>query len=126
MTRKEAAAIATAKLKAGPTTKVPARPSDYSSDRDIGRMLYVTNCVVCHGQRGRGDASIALLDELNRPIRPRDLTLGRYSGGGTDRDFYWRIRLGLPGTPMPGFSHVSDADVWQLIDYLRLLAKGRL
>lgn len=126
MTREEATVIANAKLKPGPSMVVPDRPSEYVSNRNIGRALYVRNCAVCHGQRGRGDSSVALLDELNRSIRPRDLSLGHYSGGDADRDLYWRIRLGIPGTPMPGFSHLSDGDVWQLVDYMRLLAKGRL
>lgn len=116
--------IAADRLDAAPALEIPGRPADYQGNTARGAELFASNCASCHGPRGRGDGSEELADDHGFVILARDLTRGEYRGGGLDRDLFWRIRCGIPGTPMPALesSIVSDPDVWQLVDYLRFLA----
>ena len=60
-----------------------------------------------------------------------DLTSGVYRGGGEPVDLFRRIHQGIAGTPMPGQGSprpgvegsLSEAEVWQVVDYIRSLAK---
>ncbi len=124
LSQEEIEEIATQQVTPGPVTPVPLRREDYQSDMSVGRSLFAQNCAACHGPTGRGNGPLVLVDTLARPIRARDLTTGAFRGGSGDRDLYWRIRVGIPGTPMAGFSYLSDEQVWQLVDYVRHLSKG--
>lgn len=116
--------IASDRLDAAPALEVPERQADYQFSTKRGAELYASNCASCHGPQGRGNGSEELTDDSGRIIFARDLTRGEYRGGGLDRDLFWRIRCGIPGTPMPALesSIVPNQDVWQLVDYLRFLA----
>ncbi len=118
--------IAAERMTPGQPSSVPPRPAGYRIDTARGAQLFAKNCAPCHGPRGYGDGTEELLDELGRAIQPRDLSRGDYRGGRSDRDLFWRIRCGLPGTPMPalGSASVTDEEAWQLVDYLRLLVRG--
>jgi len=84
------------------------------------QRLYLTNCATCHGSDGRGSWRATLL--LMRPgdfIDPRTLAplddaylLELIKNGGAN--------LGRPGMPAFGF-HLSDAEIRELIAYLRAL-----
>ncbi len=118
-------AIATKRVTPGLVTPVPPRPDNYQTDITVGRNLFALNCAVCHGADGSGNGEIRLKDGLGRPIRARALAAGDFRGGSRDQDLYRRIRYGIPGTPMAGFGQFTDEEVWQLVDYVRLLSKGR-
>lgn len=123
-----------------------------------GRELYfgdVASCVKCHGQTALGDGQTTDYDDwakeleptnpeaLNvycrngalapRNIRPRNLRLGVYHGGGQPKDLYRRIHNGIDGTPMPAAlikppgapdvtKGLSEQDIWSLVDYITSLA----
>jgi mono/diheme cytochrome c family protein len=79
-----------------------------------GGALYQKLCSQCHGEQGdgRGIAAPRLT-----PL-PRDFTAGKYKvrttpNGAlpTDGDLRAVIRDGMPYTSMPGWSHLSDAQV---------------
>jgi len=72
----------------------------------IGRTLYQSNCVTCHGQNGQGDLGPSLnTNEF--------LTI-------VDNDFlYDAISSGRPGTGMPAWRHLSSRDVASLIKFMR-------
>jgi mono/diheme cytochrome c family protein len=103
-----------------------------------GKELFVkATCASCHGPGGKGDG-----DQFREPLPgqpdkrpknadgtpayPRDLTAGIYKGGGDVESLYARIRLGIPGTPMPASeaSSVSEADMADLIHFVQSL-QGR-
>ncbi len=70
-------------------------------------QLYGERCAQCHGAEGRGDGPAA---GLLSP-RPRDFTTGRYKFRSTPagapppvEDVVHTIRVGLPGTSMPGYA----------------------
>ena len=89
-----------------------------------GRQIYVQqDCVKCHGKSGEGDGVEAnkLLDDWNVPIRPADLSLRYFKTGKHDRDIFRVFTTGLNGTPMPAFDDLTDAQRWQLVDYIKSL-----
>lgn len=85
---------------------VPAQPKFTPDFIATGKKVYVASgCAACHGEKGQGDgpASGVLKDSGGWPLPPADFTAGVYKAGRTPDALYRVIRLGVPGTPMPGF-----------------------
>ena len=74
-----------------------------------GRRVYDGACQSCHGPAGRGDRGPAL--DAGARVHAR-----------ADGDLFHTIREGVAGTQMPPFRNLSDAEVWQLVSYIRSLA----
>jgi len=120
-----------------------------------GRQMFLRDagqCVRCHGLEGDGAGQEReLYDDWNKPkrgatpeetarlaarfalpiqrTRPRNFREGVFRGGNGPRDLYWRICVGIKGTPMPaaGPSRASSGaftpeEIWPLVDYVRSLA----
>ena len=86
-------------------------------DLAAGAKLYQANCVSCHGVQGKGDGIAgASLDP--KPANFHDPELVWNSA---PYKFYNTIRLGVPGTGMAAFPHLSDQEVWALAFYLKSL-----
>lgn len=90
-----------------------------------GKRLYRRKCVFCHGSNGEGDGAVS------RYVfpRPRDLSLGLYkihstpTGGlPTDQDLFDTLTRGLPGTTMPSWANLTEADRWNLVAYTKTLS----
>jgi cytochrome c oxidase cbb3-type subunit III len=81
-------------------------------DSEQGLKLWSANCAVCHGPQGKGG-------------RGPDLTSGKFRHGGTDDDFYWAMRNGIPGTEMPGFP-LGGMESMQLLAYVRALGRAAM
>ena len=124
-----------------------------------GRELFVgknARCTECHGPEGDGRDEqgnrIELHDDWNKvkkgatpeqtrklarlfqlpiqPLRPRDFTAGTFRGGSRPIDQYWRIHVGIKGTPMPaggpagGSTGVlTEEEIWHVVDYVRSLGE---
>ena len=90
--------------------------------------LYATHCAVCHGNAGRGDGPA--MGALHP--RPRDFTTGVYKLRSTPSgslpilaDVSRSIRVGVPGTSMPGYqSTLSPAEIDELSRLLLAMATG--
>lgn len=86
--------------------------------------LYAKQCAACHGAEGRGDGPAAYL----LYPKPRDFRAARYrlvstwDGVPTEDDTFRVITRGIPGSSMPAWSHLSEADRWALVRYVRGLA----
>jgi mono/diheme cytochrome c family protein len=83
-----------------------------------GGALYQKLCAQCHGERGDGQGIAA---PRLRP-RPRDFTAGKFkirttaSGAlPTDADLLRVVRDGMPYTSMPGWSHLPEAQLGELV-----------
>ena len=57
-----------------------------------------------------------------RVVRPRNLTLGVFRGGGAPETLYRRIANGIEGTPMPAATALSEDEIWALVAYVKSLA----
>jgi hypothetical protein len=90
---------------------------------ELGKKLYVDNgCVKCHGTLGRADgpSSPTLTDELNRPIRPADLSQPwTFRGGPSREDIFRTMSTGFNGTPMPSFADaLTPEQRWAITDFI--------
>jgi mono/diheme cytochrome c family protein len=99
------------------------KPTPESLER--GRKVYLASCVSCHGDKGKGDGPQVkdLKNEDGTPNVPRDLTSGVFKGGGDPHILFSRIRLGIPGTPMPATPTLSNAEMFDLINYVRAFSQ---
>ena len=76
-------------------------------------------CVMCHGEQGDGKGLMGAA--LVPP--PRNFTCGAMMKDIPDGQLFWIIKNGSPGTGMMAFGGLPDEQVWQLIHYIRSLAK---
>ena len=102
--------------------KNPLRPN--SGDLIAGDSLFHTDsqptaCKVCHGLTGNGMGMMA--PGLNPP--PRNFTCVETMKKISDGQMFWIIKHGSPGTGMPAYKSLKDRHIWQVILYLRTLAK---
>ena len=91
---------------------------------DAGALLYQDRkgqpqCAICHGKSGDGKGALSGLYEPP----PRNFACARTVNGIADGQLFWIIRFGSPGTAMPPHPKLNDEQVWQLVLYLRQLAK---
>ena len=98
------------------TLRNPFPPTPDSIAR--GRETYQTECVACHGVRGRGDGPAAV--SLNP--KPADFRV-HMAAGHTDADLFYWLSEGVAGTAMPAFKDRLSADErWHVINYLKTFA----
>jgi mono/diheme cytochrome c family protein len=79
-----------------------------------GKKLYIKNCTVCHGDKGKGDG-IAAAGLTPKPADHSSEKIQKQSDGV----LYWKISTGRP--PMASYKSFSPAERWALINYLRTL-----
>lgn len=86
-----------------------------AADADKGKAVYTANCMACHGTAadGNGPAAMALTP------KPTDFTTAAFWDGKDNAAIKKVIKTGKPGTPMAPFPQLSDADVANVITYLR-------
>jgi mono/diheme cytochrome c family protein len=84
---------------------------------DAGKVLYVKFCVVCHGNKGRGDGIAGV--SLNP--RPANHSSQKVQGQ-TDGAIFWKIATGRP--PMVSYkTSLTETQRWQLVNYIREFGK---
>ena len=82
-----------------------------------GEKVYARRCVACHGQKGNGDGP----DAADLGIHPAKFSDSRLREE-TDGALFWKITVGKK--PMPDYGRrLSPTDRWNVINYLRTLAK---
>ena len=115
-------------LTAGLAVLVPVTAS--AGDSAAGKVIFDTNCTTCHGMLGKGDGVLSAAF----PIKPRALSSGEFKFDtdgdgkpGTDDDLKNVIVQGAAafgGSPlMAPWSALADADVANVIAYIRTLSK---
>jgi len=81
----------------------------------LGQKLYVSNCMICHGQTGRGDGPGAAALEK----KPADLG-ARIKAGETDGELFWKITEGR--SPMLSWKgSLTEIQRWELVNYIKTL-----
>ncbi|MER3445804.1 MAG: hypothetical protein C4291_02740 [Candidatus Dadabacteria bacterium] len=93
-----------------------------------GRTFFQAACGVCHGDiedlgknAKRLDLETNWLGQDGKPIDilPRNFATEPFKKGSPEQ-IYRTIRLGIKGTPMPGFSLPPD-QIWNLVSYVEFL-----
>jgi cytochrome c len=93
-----------------------------------GLELYGLHCAVCHGKTGDGRGEAAY---LLSPV-PRDFGSGRFRLVSTenavpsDDDLVLVLRRGMPGSAMPAWEWLSDAELYSLALAVRQLARENM
>lgn len=90
-----------------------------AADPAAGRAIFEANCTACHGLAGdgRGPAAGPL------KVKPTDFTQPAWWGTRTDPEVAAAIRASKPGSPMTAFAKLDDAQVADLVAYLRSLSR---
>lgn len=84
-----------------------------------GKALYQANCVVCHGEKGKGDGVTAAA------LQPKPANFGdKQVWDQSDGSLFYKISKGR--APMPAFEDALTKDQrWQLVSYIRRLMPQR-
>lgn len=97
----------------------------YGETLQTGRVVYMKNCMHCHGVAGDGAGPTA---QYLNPL-PRDYRLGLFKFTSTlnsekpTRDDLTRVvQHGIPGTYMPSFRWLGDKETVAVVEYVRWLA----
>ncbi len=100
----------------GNATKAnPVKPTPESIAK--GKKMYVIDCAMCHGDKGDGKGDMAT-DMKN----VTDFTNPDAMKNRTDGDLFQVIRHGKGEMPPEG-DRAKDDDIWNLVNYVRSLAK---
>ncbi len=93
---------------------VPSRQLQSAEARERGRALFLEHCALCHGDRADGRG--VRRQGLSSP--PRDFTDPAWRDRTSPRHVFHSIREGSPGTAMPAWKVLDDAQTWDLTAYL--------
>jgi len=81
-----------------------------------GKALFAKNCVMCHGESGKGDGPAT---QYVKPA-PADITTAEAQGRMTDGEIFYKITVGK--RPMPAMNRKMDeTERWQVVHYVRTL-----
>lgn len=90
-----------------------------------GKELFDVQCAFCHGQTGRGDASLGMLmyPKAANLTAPRTQTK-------SDGEIYWLIAHGVNLTGMPAFGAdyggaMTEDELWSLVSYIRDIGRSQ-
>jgi mono/diheme cytochrome c family protein len=108
-----------------PAPPVAVLPEGWEPD---GAILFAQNCARCHGATGNADGFVSFfLDPPARRFGHEKFALATTTNGApTDDDLMYVIRHGIPGTSMPAFDNLTDADRLALAGHVRRLAYSGL
>ena len=82
-----------------------------------GQKIYLQRCAGCHGKTGKGDGP----DAADLGIHPAKLSDAAVQEQ-TDGELFWKVTVGKK--PMPSYrTRLSPTDRWNVINYLRTLAR---
>ena len=76
-----------------------------------------TNCASCHGATGKGDGPAAA---ALPPPKPANWTVDAVQKQ-TDGEIFWKISNGRGA--MPPWKHLPEKERWELVNFIRSLAK---
>jgi mono/diheme cytochrome c family protein len=102
------------------TSLKPEAPAADAPPRD-SRELYAAHCANCHGARGEANGPAS--PNLNPPARHFGMERFRLAsttnGNPTDDDLMHVIQHGIPGSAMPPFPQLSEAERRSLVAEIR-------
>jgi mono/diheme cytochrome c family protein len=93
----------------------PVKPTAESLAK--GKKLYGYDCAMCHGEKGDGKGDMASDIKNVTDFTKPDALKNR-----TDGELFYEIRNGKGDMPPEG-DRAKDADIWNMVNYVRSLAK---
>lgn len=109
-------------------TSLHQSPTGFTAQGIVrGQAVYQQHCVRCHGANANGEGPDAAQLAMWPPTLNGALLWKRLDG-----ELFWRVRHGMQsrsGTQtMPGFdtTQLTDAQVWEVLDYLQTHAAGQM
>jgi len=94
---------------------------DVAAAAMAGKSLYAIHCTMCHGDSGNGEGTAG----GSLAVNPSDLTTGE-AAAASDGKLFLVIRNGVKKEgklTMPPAKKVTDEQVWQIVAYVRTLAR---
>jgi mono/diheme cytochrome c family protein len=80
-----------------------------------GKVLYVTNCLTCHGCAGNGLGSYG----GTMAVTPADFKQNPFRNMPDDQ-WFWHVSEGVPGTLMPTWkASLTEDQRWRVIQYIQ-------
>ena len=102
----------------GDTVAVPLIETSSEDRIALGREIYDRmGCTHCHGKDGSGPSETLLIDDEGRLTSSRDLAHEPLKGGEDPPSACLRIMLGMPGTPHPSCSGLTDDEMASLVHF---------
>jgi cytochrome c oxidase subunit 2 len=86
-----------------------------------GKQVYQRYCASCHGTNAEGGSG----SDISPPAP--DLTDSEWKRGSTDGEIFDVIKNGVPPdlSMEPWGDRIKDADIWNVVNYVRSLAKKK-
>jgi DMSO reductase family type II enzyme heme b subunit len=111
---------------AAPAQKPATSERAQKADPGRAKTLYETHCAPCHGIAGDGQGTAAYL----LSPRPRDFTrsfrlVSTRDGVPTDEDLLRTLERGMPGSAMPSWAHLPEADRRALVALIKSFNPSR-
>jgi len=97
----------------------PAKPT--SASQTQAKNLYARDCALCHGENGSGKTDLA----KDMQLTLLDWTDPKSLANMSDKDLFHAIRIGKDKMPPEEEGRARDAEVWNLIIYIRGFSKGQ-
>ena len=99
--------------------KVPNPVAADAASIATGKQVYTRYCAVCHGVTAEGGSG----SDISPPAP--DLTDKEWKHGSSDGEIFFVIKNGVPPdlSMEPWGDRIKDPDIWNVVNYLRSLAK---
>jgi len=93
----------------------PPTTLDAPASVERGRALFLQHCALCHGERADGRG----LRHSSLSSAPFDFTRPGWREEKSPTDLFVVIRDGKRGTSMPSWRSLDEAQIWDLVSYVR-------
>jgi mono/diheme cytochrome c family protein len=97
--------------------KNPVKTTEKSQAR--AKEIYAVDCALCHGDTGNGKTDLAEAMQ----VKLDDWTDPKTLANRPDAELFNAIRNGKGKMPPEAEGRAKDAEVWNLIHYIRTMAK---
>mgnify|MGYP000137811185 CR=1 FL=1 len=102
------------------TNPLDATPENIAAGKELyQKKAKPLACAQCHGTNGKGSGKMA----KGMQPKPRNFACQAMMKDIPDGQLFWIIKNGAKGTGMMGFKMLKDDQIWQLVSYIRKLAK---
>lgn len=109
---------------ASSNTHAETHSEKMAADLKEGKRIYSVSCVLCHGDKGKGDGPASIFIGPYSHPRPNNFTGGAFKYRTTESgdlptlsDLQRTIRYGIPGY-MPSFKHLEEEGIRQVALYV--------